>query len=359
MFREAFGFAMVEITESEKRRINIHAHLILPAIFGKAGEAGPEVIWHDDGRASLRIGPRFTKLVTVDSLEEEKLIGSRAMTEKILKGASDPHTRLAEMDAKGIDVLIVSNNAQMYFYNIDARLAIDFQATANDTLAEYCTAAPDRLFFMATLPLQDIEASKIELERAIGLGARGITVGAHSIGGRELYDEAFWPLYGRMAEAGLPLFIHPYPFELVGIKPTRFGGPMLEFPYQSSVAATNLILGGVLDAFPALNVCISHGGGFLPYQFGRIEAFAKLNPAAQAKKPLREYLSQLYFDNLIHAVDARQYLVDWMGASNVIVGDNYAGMDSADGFAYLDELHLPIDAANAIAGGNAARIFRI
>src|SRR3546814_20917456 len=106
------------------------------------------------------------------------------------------------MDQKGIDILVVSNNAQMYFYNIVAGLAIDFHQTANDALAEYCEAEPDRLFFMAMLPLQDLEASARELDRAIELGARAITVGAHSIAGRELYDEDLWPLYARMAAAG-------------------------------------------------------------------------------------------------------------------------------------------------------------
>jgi len=225
-----------------KRNINIHAHLILTQVMGKAGEVGPEIVWHEDGRASLRIGSRFTKLVTVASREEEKLIGKRATAEKVLRGSSDPHVRLEEMDENGIDVLVVSNNAQMYFYNIASDLAAKFHRTANDTLAEYCEANPDRLFFMAMLPLQDLEASARELDRVIAMGARAITVGAHSIAGRELYDEAIWPLYAKMAEAGLPLFVHPYPFELVGAPKTRFGGPMLEFPYQSSMAAANLTL---------------------------------------------------------------------------------------------------------------------
>src|SRR3546814_9978325 len=57
------------------KKINIHAHLILPQVMGKAGAAGPEIIWHDDGRASLRIGSRFTKLVSVASRVDEELIG--------------------------------------------------------------------------------------------------------------------------------------------------------------------------------------------------------------------------------------------------------------------------------------------
>ncbi|API60842.1 hypothetical protein BSL82_17420 [Tardibacter chloracetimidivorans] len=341
------------------RTINIHGHLILPQLMGLAGEQGPEIIWHDDGRASMRIGSRFTKLVTVDSKEDEKTLGARATTEKFLKSWSDPKIRVAEMDEIGTDVMGITNNAQMYFYQIEPNLAITFQQTANDLLAEYCEAAPDRFFFMATLPLQDLDASARELDRAIKLGARGIHVGAHSLGAYELYSEELWPLFSTMADAGLPLFVHPYPFQLAGAAPTRFGGPMLEFPYQSSIAVTHLILGGTMDAVPNLNVCISHGGGFIPYQFGRIEAFAEINPNNRAKRPLREYLPRFYFDNLIHDPVARQYLVDWMGASNVFVGDNYRGLDSADGFAFLKDLKLTQEESDAISGNNAARLFHL
>src|SRR3546814_5018978 len=65
-------------TELMIKKINIHAHLILPQVMGKAGAAGPEIIWHDDGRASLRIGSRFTKLVSVASRVDEELIGKRS-----------------------------------------------------------------------------------------------------------------------------------------------------------------------------------------------------------------------------------------------------------------------------------------
>src|SRR3546814_18916978 len=94
---------------------------------------------------------------------------------------------------------------------------------------------------MAMLPLQDLEASARELDRAIELGARAITVGAHSIAGRELYDEDLWPLYARMAEAGLPLFVHPYPFALVGAPRPRFGAPLLDSPYPPSLPPPHLL----------------------------------------------------------------------------------------------------------------------
>src|SRR3546814_7089856 len=70
------------------------------------------------------------------------------------------------------------------------------------------------------------------------------------------------------------------------------------------------MLGGVFDDFPNLKVYVSHGGGFIPYQFGRIETFAGLISGVRCKKPPREYLKNFYFDTLIHELDARKYLVN-------------------------------------------------
>src|SRR3546814_12570274 len=92
------------------------------------------------------------------------------------------------------------------------------------------------------------------------------------------------------------------------------------------------MLGGVFDDFPNLKVYVSHGGGFIPYQFGRIETFAGLISGVRCKKPPREYLKNFYFDTLIHELDDRKYLVNCMGSDNIIVGDNHGGMDSVDGF---------------------------
>src|SRR3546814_10974569 len=71
---------------------------------------------------------------------------------------------------------------------------------------------------MPSLPLQEIEASIVEVRRAAARGARGINMGGRSLAGKELYDEEMWPHYSVLEAPGLPLFIHPYAAEIADAK---------------------------------------------------------------------------------------------------------------------------------------------
>src|SRR5262249_1805831 len=141
--------------------------------------------------------------------------------------------------------------------------------------------------------------------------------------------------YEKMLEYDAPLFIHPWPTTLAGTARHPLGlDSVVDYISQETIAFATLLYGGVMDLFPELKVYITHGGGFVPYQFGRLEAFTGPKKS-KAKLPLREYLSRFYFDLLVHDVKARRYLVEFMGADNLVIGSNYAGMDSAEGFAML------------------------
>ena len=353
---------MITRNKVEQPRIDIHAHVIPPAILGKAGPYGPEVWVDDEGIIIIRAGEYKLRGETVAAKREAEKGGvdRRAQQEKIIAAMGDPHSRVAELDALDIDVMGVTIPPLFYFYGIEREQAIAFCTAANDALADYCAAAPKRFFFMPSLPLQDIEASIVEVRRAAARGARGINMGGRNLAGKELYDEEMWPLYSVLEELGLPLFIHPYPAEIGDAKAKdRYTSLLLDYPFECTRAVNNLILGGVFDDFPNLKVYVSHGGGFIPYQFGRIETFAGLISGVRCKKAPREYLKNFYFDTLIHELDARKYLVNWMGADNLVVGDNHGGMDSVDGFKSVDEMELDQKSADKIKGLNAKALFRL
>jgi aminocarboxymuconate-semialdehyde decarboxylase len=86
---------------------------------------------------------------------------------------------------------------------------------------------------------------------------------------------------------------------------------------------------------------------------------APLTKGVRCRKPPRDYLRNFYFDVLIHDLAARKYLVDWMGADNLVVGDNFGGMDSVDGFTSVDQLRLDAVAAAKIKGPNACQLFKL
>jgi predicted TIM-barrel fold metal-dependent hydrolase len=273
---------------------------------------------------------------------------------------SNPVRRLKDMDAQGIDVMVVSPAPPLYLYGIEPSYAVPFCQAYNDALAEYCTTDSDRLYFLATLPLQDIGDSVKETERSLGdLGARGVYIGASNLAGRELDDRAFFPLFETLSAHDLPLCIHPYPVAL------NMGGDCyheklsLGFPAQETHAIFRLIAGGVLDEFPDLKVFVSHGGGFFAFQIGRFDPFLEISDDSLAKRPIAEYLGNLYFDILLHDVRARRLLIEVAGIDHVLLGSNYAGMDSVDGLAFVEELDLPDGDRMRVVSDNAAALFKL
>lgn len=336
-------------------QINIHSHVVPKGINGTAGRYGPEVSIDEQGVLVIKLGD---STFNADRVQRKTASAEEHDYWTLL---SDPRIRIQEMDAAGIDVIGVSGTPLLYLYHVDGPTARHFLASYNDCLAEYCAHAPDRFFFNAMLPLQDADLAVKEAHRAFGeLGARGINLGATDIAGRDLDDRSLWPVYQAAVEHGAPLFIHPAPSAFVhGSEDRHRESIILGYPYQESSAFLHLVLGGVLDEFPDLKVYLTHGGGFIPYQLGRIETLAQVAFDAKNKRPVREYLSNFYFDLLIHDVKARRFAVDAVGAEQLVIGDNYQGMDSADGFAYLNELNLPPEQDELIRWRNAAQLFKL
>jgi aminocarboxymuconate-semialdehyde decarboxylase len=336
-------------------KINIHSHVVPKEINGMAGRYGPEVSIDDQGVLVLKLGGSTFR---ADRVQREVVNGEEPDYWTLL---SDPRIRIEEMDEAGIDIIGVSGTPLLYLYHVEAPIAHRFLASYNDSLAEYCRHAPDRLFFTAMLPLQDADLAVKEANRAFGdLGARGLNIGAGDVAGRDLDDTSLWPVYQAAVEHNVPLFVHPAPTPFVhGTEERHRESIILGYPYQESAAFLHLVLGGVFDEFPELKVYLTHGGGFVPYQLGRIETLSKIAFDSKNKRPVRDYLDNFCFDLLLHDVKARQFAVDAVGAERLVIGDNYRGMDSADGFAYLDELNLPSEEDELIRWRNAARLFKL
>lgn len=330
-------------------RVDIHSHVLLEAVMGRAAEYGPELLKQDDGSVVLRVGDYRTRARPGD----EFLLNRRLW---------DADARLEDMDRLGIDVMGITISPLFYLYWAEPEIGVPFARIQNDALAEFCRHSPERFFAMSTLPMQDVEASIQELKRCtVDLETKGINLGTDDLGGRELDDPALWPLYEEVQALELPLFLHPYPSPLShSTAPDRYNLSWITgYIAQETDAFTRLVLGGVLDAFPALKICLPHGGGMLPYQFGRLEYAAARMPDVKAQRPPREYLSNFYFDILVHDPKAREFLVDFAGPDQLVVGDNYSGWDHVDGFALLEELPIPEASKEKIRGENARRLFRL
>jgi len=335
-------------------KIDVHGHTLFHEAVGKAGKWGPEYKKGDDGRWRLIVGPYTTLLpkqpegVPFDPFED-------------MKKNWDPSGIVKKLEAAGVDKAALTISPLFYFYWAEPEIAIPFSQLHNDLMARDARRYSDRLFFLATLPMQDPAAAVAEAKRAAGLGAKGVNLGTDDFGGKNLDDMAYWPLYETLQSLDLPIFIHPYPSPMATGKPDNYNMSwVMGYIHQESVAFASMTLGGVFDDFPNLKVYVTHGGGTIPYQLGRVET-ARITeaPGVRCKRSVYEYTKNFYFDILVHDLKPRKFLVDMWGADNLVVGSNRGGWDWADGFKMLDELNLPSDQHEKIQWKNAARLFHL
>jgi uncharacterized protein len=188
---------------------------------------------------------------------------------------------------------------------------------ANDALAELCRKHPDRFpAFIASLPMNNIEASLAEIDRAVnGLGARGIQLFTN-VAGRPLSAPEFRPIFQRMAAHDLPVWVHPmrgpnfpdYASETASEAEIWFS---FGWPYETSACMTRLIYSKIFDELPDLKIITHHMGGMIPYFAGKINlGFRQIffgtpqrNPAAEEaglSKPPMHYFKLLYADTALN-----------------------------------------------------------
>ena len=300
------------------RTIDVHAHAVLAESMGAAGQYGPEIGQHDDGQPWFRIGDY--------RLDGVRYVGSPFM---------DVDKRVDAMNDVGIDVQILSPNPLTYFHFIPAREAVEFCRAHNDALAQTTACYPERLAACAALPMQDVRAACKELERAVlELGMLGAYIGSDI--GRPLNSTELDPLYEKITELNVPLFIHPAPAGIDGPK----GDPNLKqfdldlltgFAAQESIAVATLIFGGVLHRHPTLNVCFSHAGGAIPMLFGRLLEAAERRPWSpdylREEGAFEAALSRLWFDAHVHDRRVLEFTIDMLGDERLLLGTNFAGWD--------------------------------
>ena len=185
--------------------------------------------------------------------------------------------RLDGMDRQRVDVhALVAHRADGVLGV--ARIRTRARAGYNDAAAAAHAMHPDRLVGLAMLPMQAPELALKELERAAKLpGMRGMYLATH-VNNTDLDDRRFWDIYAKAEELGWTIFLHP--IDTIGReRTTRYHlKNLLGNPYDTGVAAASLIFGGVLDAFPKLEINLPHAGGTFPWLIGRLDHGTKVRP---------------------------------------------------------------------------------
>jgi aminocarboxymuconate-semialdehyde decarboxylase len=210
---------------------------------------------------------------------------------------------------------------------------------------------------MAHVPLAAPGRAPQVLADAVAAGAAGVEVGT-CIAGRRLDDDDFEPFWAAAETLGVPVMLHPAYNEpnrgLDAFYLQNVIGNLLE----TTIAAERLICAGVLDRHPRLRVLLVHGGGYYPYQAGRLRHAATVRSELQpAPRDPWAYRGRLLVDTITHDVDSLRFLLSRMGAENVVVGTDLPfDMATPEPMAELTGAADPAT-ARVVAEDNPARLF--
>ena len=287
---------------------------------------------------------------------------NRLMNAEVADRLTGATERLADMDAMGVDVQLLSIAPPQYFYRAEPDLGEQLARMQNDRIAEIASAAPQRLVPMGTLPLQAPRIALQELRRITeDLGFRGIEIDANVRGTDLDAPEHAW-LWAEAERRGLTVILHPHGFSHAERLGEYYLTNVIGLPLESCIALSRLILSGVLERHPDLKLVAVHGGGFLPHYAARTDHAWEQRPETRQRIPRRpsEYLRRVHFDTTTHSADAVALLVARYGAEQVLLGTDYPfDMGETDPVALIAAADLDASRAELVLGGNVARLMDV
>jgi uncharacterized protein len=300
--------------------------------------------------------------------EHAKKVGGR-LVKVFAQLAEVAEGRIAEMDAAGIDMQVLSLTSPGC-EQLEAPDAIALAREANDFLAEVVKKYPKRFAGLAVMPTAAPDKAAAELEHRVrDHGFVGAVIHGHNRG-RYFDDKFFWPIFERAQALGAPVYLHPT-LPPQAVIETSFGGfaqPVTDafagsgwgWHIETAVHILRLILGGVFDAFPKLQFVIGHLGEGLPFMLQRFEE--RLPPSlTKLQRPVSAYLRE-NINYTIAGFNFPQAFLDLLleiGVERIMFSADYPYNSMAAARAFLEQ--IPVSAADRarIAHGNAEKLFKL
>jgi aminocarboxymuconate-semialdehyde decarboxylase len=325
--------------------VDLHCHALSPEVEQLLGS-------HPRRRAEPEA---LARMFGADSVE----YNARVMLPAIAPKLTQPDVRLADMDAMGVDMQVVSPSPNQYYYWAEQALAHDIVRIQNEGLEALCKEHPGRLRALGAVALQHPELAARQLRDAVEkLGLYGVQISTNVEGG-ELSDPKFEPFWAEAARLQCVVFIHPmgpWGFDRLG---RWYMANVIGQPLETTIALSHLIFSGLLDRHPTLRLLAAHGGGYMPFYIGRFEKAWQVRPEARRMRhPPRHYLKRIWYDTVVYEPMAVRTLIDEVGLSQVVLGTDYPYDMGCDQLAAMLERVPGLDARGRadVAGANALKL---
>ncbi len=280
----------------------------------------------------------------------------------IVPGHRDINFRSEVIEKAGVDMQVLTFTTPGVHIESPER-AVKLARMVNDNFAKIKKEKSQKFDALATLPMNDPEASVKELDRAFSeLGFRGVALHSN-INGVALSDKRFWPLYEKANELEAVFDIHPsFP---VGVEAMTdyWLMPLLGFTFDTTLAAAKLVFSGVVEKFPKIRWILGHLGGTIPYLAERLDrGFAAFKECRKniSQKP-SDYLKTFYFDTVNFDIKALQLAIDFAGADHLVAGSDYPHQIGSleQMVSSIDKLNISEEDKDNIYGKNAAQLLKI
>ena len=306
--------------------------------------------------------PEFEPRSLYSSAETTRYNAEYRASERNTAQFEDAERRLADMDAQGVDVQVLSVPPTEYFYWLPESEALRINRIQHERFAEIVAKWPDRFSAVANVPL-DHPALAVEVLREAhrDFGFGGVEISADVLG-RDLDDRRFDAVWEAVVELDMTVILHPQGFTHGQRFSDYYLVNVMCMPLASTLAVTRMILGGVFDRHPGLRVMVVHGGGYLPFYVARTDHAWRVRPELRhhLSVPPSEVLRRIYVDTNVFDPRMVRQLVDDLGADHVLMGTDYPfDMGTVDPVGFLADVSLRDDDRDLILGGNAARLFGI
>ncbi|MGJ9385027.1 amidohydrolase family protein [Salipaludibacillus sp. CF4.18] len=230
---------------------------------------------------------------------------------------------LDQMNRVGVTHAVVSPIPQLFLYDFPSEITSELSSVYNNSLAKWVESSRGQLSALATVSLNNPTQAVLDLKDAMRQGLKGAIIGP-GLNGQLLSNPHFAPFWEEANSQEAIIFIHPLLSEDPRLK-QRMMPNLIGVPWETTICATDILLSGLLDQYSKVKILLAHGGGFLPYQIGRLNKGYEQWPLVSNnlnKQPI-EYLRDFWYDNVLWNSSSLEYLAKTVGEDRIVPGSDF------------------------------------